>query len=464
MQLKTVILLVLLASLAGCATLAPNYERPEAPMPATWNGVPAGPAATPAVELPWREFFVDPQLQQVIELALEHNRDLRIAALNVARTQAQYRISRADLLPQLDGTAAGSARRVPADLSSTGSAEIQHQYNVGLGIAAYELDLFGRVRSLNQQALEQYLASTEAQRSVQLSQVAQVAAGWLTLAADREQLQLARETLANQQAAYKLVETRFNAGVASGLDLQQAKTSVAAARVVGARFASLVAQDENLLQLLVGASLPPELLPSALPTGFAAVSVLTPGLPSEVLLQRPDILAAEHQLRGANANIGAARAAFFPRITLVSSVGTGSDQLTGLFQEGSLAWNFAPGISLPLFNAGRNRASLEVAKVDRELAVTRYEQAIQSAFREVADGLARQATIDDQLAGQQALTDASAERFRLSSARYRQGVDSYLNVLDAQRSLFGARQQLIDTELVKLANLVTLYKVLGGGS
>jgi len=463
MRLTTIFLLLLLASLAGCSTLAPEYRRPAAPVPAAWNQDPAGQFAAPVAELPWREFFVDPQLRQLIQLTLENSRDLRIAALNVERTQAQYRISRAAVLPQVDGTAAGSARRVPAALTSSGAAETQRQYSVGLGVSAFEIDLFGRVRSLKQQALEQYLASSEAQRSVQLSLVAQVAAGWLTLAADREQLRLAQETLANQQQAYRLVEARFNNGVASALDLQQAKTSVATAQVASARYSTLVAQDENLLQLLIGEPLPAELRPATLPTDLAAVTSLAPGLASEVLLQRPDILSAEHVLRGANANIGAARAAFFPRITLVSSFGTGSDQLSGLFQEGSLAWNFAPAMTLPLFDAGRNRANLDVAKVDRELAVARYERTIQTAFREVADGLARQATIDEQLVAQQALSDASAESYRLSSVRYRQGVDSYLNVLDAQRSLYGARQQLIDTQLVRFTNLVTLYKLLGGG-
>jgi outer membrane protein, multidrug efflux system len=464
MQLKRALLLCLVTVLAGCATLAPEYQRPAAPVPDAWSVIPAVGPASLASELPWREFFVDPQLRQLIQLALENSRDLRLAVLNVQRAQAQYRISRADLFPELDASAAGSARRVPADLTSSGSAEVQRQYNVGLGISSYELDLFGRVRSLKQQALEQFLASDEARRSVQLSLVAEVASNWLRLAADRDQLQLARETLANQQQVYRIIAARQQAGVASELELQQAKTSVAAAQVDSARYQNLIAQDENLLRLLVGASLPSELLPGTLPTALNAIPAISPGLSSEVLLQRPDILAAEHRLQGANANIGAARAAFFPRIALVSSLGTASDQLGGLFQEGSMAWNFAPGVTLPLFTAGANRANLDVARADREIAVTRYEQAIQAAFREVADALARQATIDDQLAALQSLTDASAESYRLSDARYRQGVDSFLTALDSQRTLYGARQQLIDTQLAKLDNLVTLYKVLGGGS
>jgi len=463
-MLRHCFLLMPLLALAGCTTLAPEYVRPEAPVPNAWATVPAELVAEAAAGLPWRDFFVSPQLRQIVALALENNRDQRIALLNIERTRSQYRIRRAELLPQLDASASGSIGRVPADLSTSGEAQTVRQFSVGIGVSAYELDLFGRIRSLSAQALEQYLAGAEAKRAVQISLVSQVAAGWLNLAADREQLKLARETLANQQAAYRLIETRFRSGVASALDLQQAETRVAAARVDIARFTSLVAQDENALQLLVGIPLDTELLPTALPESVAVVTALSPGLPSEVLLQRPDILQAEHELLGANANIGAARAAFFPRIALVSSIGTGSDQLDGLFHSGSLAWNFAPGITLPLFNAGSNRANLEVAKLDREVAVARYEQAIQAAFREVADALARQATIDAQLAAQLSLSDASAESYRLSDARYQQGVDSYLNVLDAQRTLYAARQQLIETRLTRLTNLVTLYKVVGGGS
>lgn len=464
MAQKFISIVVLMTLLSGCAPLAPDYQRPPAPVPATWGHAPdTKPDTFDATEVPWREFITEPQLRQVLELALTNNRDLRSAVLNIERARALYQVRRADLLPQVDASATGSTRRVPADLSTTGSAQTQHQYNIGLGISSYELDLFGRVRNLKEQALEQYLTTTEARRSVQISLVAQVASSWLTLAANREQLQLARETLSNEQHAYQLVEKRFNAGVTTGLDLQQAKTSVAAAQVARANFTNLVAQYENRLRLLVGADLQQDLLPISLPQSLTAVSLLLPGLPSDVLLNRPDILAAEHRLRGANANIGAARANFFPRITLVSSVGTGSDQLSGLFQSGSWAWNFAPAVTLPLFNAGRNKATLEVAEVDRNLAVTSYEQAIQVAFFEVADALSRQATINDQIAAQQALTEASAQSYRLSAARYQKGIDNYLNVLDSQRSLFQARQNLINLRLTRLTNLVTLYKALGGG-
>jgi outer membrane protein, multidrug efflux system len=455
--------------LAGCATMAPKYTQPAAPVPAEWPSGPAYRAETaktqkPVAEIPWREFFVDPQLRKIIDLALKNNRDLRIAALNIERFRALYQIRRADLLPRIDADAGASFQRVPADLSGTGKAVNLDQYSVGLGVSAYELDLFGRVRSLKDQALEQYLATEQAQAGVQISLVAQVAAGYLALAADRERLQLANETLASQQDSFKLTRSRFEAGVSSALDLNQARTSVDTARVDIARFTALVAQDENALNLVVGSKVPSDLLPQTLSENLSAIRDIAPGLPSDVLLSRPDIIQAEGDLKGANANIGAARAAFFPRITLVSSIGFGSDELAGLFKGDSFTWSLAPRISLPIFDGGSNKANLTVAEVDRDIAVARYEQAIQTAFREVADALAQRGTIDDQLAAQQSLTEATSETYRLSRARFEKGVASYLSVLDSQRSLYGAQQNLIGVRLARLANLVTLYKVLGGGS
>ena len=352
---------------------------------------------------------------------------------------------------------------MPADLAGSDDAETIHQYRADLGISAYELDLFGRVRSLSEQALEQYLATEQARRTVQLSLVAEVAANYLTLAADRERLALATETLANYQVSYDLTRSRFEAGVASALDLNQAKAAVEAARVEISRYTTFVAQDENTLNVVVGAPVPAELLPPALSETLTAMKDLPPGLPSDVLLRRPDILQAENQLKGYNANIGAARAAFFPRIILVSTVGTGSAELSGLFEDGSLVWSFAPRVTLPIFDAGRNQANLKVAEVDRDIAVARYEQAIQTAFREVADALARRGTIDEQLAAQQSLADATAESYRLSQARFDKGVDNYLAVLVSQRFFYGAQQSLISARLIRLDNQVTLYKVLGGG-
>src|SRR6185369_15886522 len=459
-----------LCLVAGCATMAPKYTQPAAPVPADWPSGPAYQAETakaapkPVAEIPWRELFVDPQLQKLIDLALKNNRDLRIAALNIERFQELYQIRRADLLPQIDANAGASFQRVPADLSGAGKALTVHQYNVGLGISSYELDLFGRVRSLKDQALEQYLATEQAQASVQISLVDQVAVGYLALAADRERLQLAKETLANQQDSFQLTNSRFDAGVSNALDLNQARTSVDSARVDIARFTTLVAQDENALNLVVGSKVPADLLPQTLSETLSSLKDIAPGLPSDVLLSRPDIVQAEGDLKSANANIGAARAAFFPRITLVSSIGFGSDELAGLFKGDSFAWSFAPRISLPIFDGGSNKANLTVAEVDRDIAVARYEQAIQTAFREVADALAQRGTIDEQLAAHQSLKDATSETYVLSQARYEKGVSSYLSVLDSQRSLYSAQQNLIGVRLARLANLVTLYKVLGGGS
>jgi len=454
--------------LAGC-TMAPKYSRPEAPVPADWpKGAAykevAGTSSAKAVaDIPWQEFFVDGNLRQLIALALENNRDLRVAALNIEKSRAQYQIRRADLVPKLDADASATYQRLAEDFSGTGLPMNIHQYNVGLGVSSYELDLFGRIRSLKGQALEEYFASGQGRRSVQISLVAEVAANYLTLAADRERLKLAKETLVSQQISYQLIRSRYEAGISSALDLNQAQTSVDAARVDIARYTTLTAQDENALNLVIGSQAPDDLLPTVLSETLTALKDLPPGLTSDVLLSRPDILQAEHFLKGANANIGAARAAFFPRITLVSSVGLGSDDLSGLFKSGAFVYKVAPQISLPIFDGGSNRANLKVAEVDRDIAVSQYEKAIQTAFREVADALAQRGTIDDQVAAQQSLTDATAESYRLSLARYEKGVDSYLNVLDSQRSLYGAQQNLISSRLTRLTNLVTLYKVLGGG-
>ncbi|HZV82450.1 MAG TPA: AdeC/AdeK/OprM family multidrug efflux complex outer membrane factor [Geobacteraceae bacterium] len=456
--------------LAGCNTMAPKYTQPTAPVPAEWPVGPAyqaeaaKPAPKPVADIPWREYYVDGQLQKLIELALKNNRDLRVAALNIERSRAQYQIRRAELFPNVDASAVGSFAGVSKDLSRSGQTETINEYTVGLGVSSYELDLFGRVRSLKDQALEQYLATEQAQQSVQISLVSEVAFSYLTLAADRERLKVARETLASQQSSYQLTKRRFDAGVSSALDLNQAQTSVDAARVDIARYNTLLAQDENLLRLVVGSSLPAELLPSSLTENLTVMKDVAPGLPSEVLLRRPDILRAENLLKGANANIGAARAAFFPRITLTSTVGFSSDELARLFTGDTFVWTFAPRITLPIFDAGSNQANLTVTEVDRDIAVAQYEKAIQTAFREVADGLALRGTIDEQLSAQQSLTDATSESHKLSLARYDKGVDSYLQVLDSQRALYAAQQNLIGVRLARLSNQVTLYRVLGGGT
>ena len=463
-------LIAAVAALSGCASMAPDYSRPAAPVPDAWpvgpsyRGGAVAPGDRSAAEIPWQEFFVDQRLQKLIGLALENNRDLRVALLAIERSRAQYQIQGAELYPRVNAAAGGNLQGVPEDFSATGQSLTTHQYSLGVGFSAYELDLFGRVRSLKDQALEQYLATGQAQRSVRISLISQVAASFLSLAADRERLALARETLADQRSSYELSRVRFEAGVSSALDLHQARTVLDGARVEIARYTGLVAQDENALALVIGSPVPAELLPQALSENLTALRSVEPGLPSEVLLRRPDILQAESRLRGANANIGAAQAAFFPRIALTSSVGLGSLELSGLFSGGAGMWSFVPQITLPIFNAGANRANLKVAEADRDIAVALYEKAIQTAFREVADALAQRGTIEDQLAAQQSLADTNAESVRLSQARYEKGVDSYLAVLVSQRALYVAQQGLISVRLSRLSTLATLYKVLGGGA
>lgn len=465
---KTITIAVAIFCLTGCSTMAPTYNRPEAPTPASWPSGPAykddavKPAGQAAADLAWRAFFISEPLQKVIALTLANNRDLRVAALNIEKTRALYQIQRAELLPAVNASGGGTQQRLPASVSPSGEAMIAHQYDVSLGFSSYELDFFGRIRSLKDRALEQYLATEQARRSTQISLVAEVANTYLVLAADRERLKIAQETLTAQQGTYKLIQHRYTVGVASELDLRQAQTRVDAARVDIARFIGQTAQDENALVLLVGAPVPAELLPGGL-DAVAMLKDITAGLPSEVLQRRPDILQAENQLKSANANIGAARAAFYPRISLTTSFGTTSDELSGLFRSGSDSWGFAPRIVLPIFDGGSHRANLGAAETDRDIALARYDKTIQTAFREVADALAQRGTLGDQLEAQQSLESASAASYRLAEARYKSGIDSYLTVLDSQRSLYSAQQGLIATRLARLTNLVTLYKVLGWG-
>ncbi len=462
-------IVVALLALSGCASMAPEYTRPAAPVPPNWPGGAAykeraaKPADKTVADIKWQEFFINEQLQKLIGLALENNRDLRIAALNIEKSQALYRIQRADLFPTVNAAGSAVEARTPGVLSSSGHTITTRQYNVNLWVSDYELDLFGRVRSLKDQALEEFFATEEARRSVQISLVAEVASNYLTLAADKEHLKIAQETLDSQQASHNLIKRRFEAGASSELDLRQAQTSVDSARVDIALFTSLVAQDENALALVIGSPIPADLLPSGLST-ITALKELGAGLPSEVLQRRPDIIQSEHFLKAANANIGAARAAFFPSITLTTSIGLSSDQLDGLFKGDTWTWSFIPRITLPIFDAGRNQANLKVSEVDREIFLAQYEKTIQNAFREVADALAQYGTLGEQMEAQQSLTDATAVSYRLSEARYRSGITSYLNVLDAQRSLYSAKQGLISVRLSRLVNLVTLYKVLGGGA
>jgi multidrug efflux system outer membrane protein len=394
-------------------------------------------------------------------MALHNNRDLRLAALNVERARAFYGIQRAEVLPTLDVIGRGSKERVPADLSETRERMTRERYSVDLGILSWEIDFFGRIRSLTDRALEEYLATEEARRSAEISLLSAVANTYLALAADREILKLSQSTLETQETVYKLIKRRYEIGLASQLDLRRAQTQVDTARGDVARYTKLVAQGENVLNLLVGSSVPNELSPKDL-GGVSPPKEFSPGITSDVLLSRPDILAAEHQLKAVNANIGAARAAFFPRISLTTTLGTASSELSGLFKSGSGAWSFVPQIITPIFDA-RTWLALKAVKVEREIALVQYEKAIQTAFREVADALAEQGTIRDQIAAQESLVQALQETYRLSYLRYTKGIDSYLSVLDAQRSLYAAEQGLIALRLAEIANQVTLYKVLGGG-
>ena len=454
---------------AGCVDLAPVQVRPGAPVAAQWPGAVAGAAGSPAAaDIDWRSFVTDARLRDVIERALRNNRDLRVAVLNIERARAHYRIERSVLLPEI-GVGAGAARqRTPATTSASGSASTGTQYSVALGLAAYELDFFGRVRNLSAAALQSFFAVEENRRSSQISLVAEVATVWLTLAADADRLQLARDTLESQQASYALTRRTRELGGASGLTLAQAQTTVDAARVDAARFASRVAQDRNALELLVGAPLPDALLPGPAPADAdpAPTSLLVDvpaGLPAEVLQRRPDVLAAERLLRAAEADIGAARAALFPRITLTASAGTQSRSLGDLFRNGSGAWSFAPQIDLAVFDAGRRRADVQLTEAQQAIAVANYEKTLQVAFREIADALVERATLGEQLAAQQSLTDATRTAYRLSDALFKNGASSYLGVLDAQRAMYAAMQDSITLRLTEQGNRVALYRALGGG-
>ncbi|MGA2108094.1 MAG: efflux transporter outer membrane subunit [Syntrophorhabdales bacterium] len=465
MRRNALIVILAVGCLAGC-TMIPRYSRPSPPIPAQWPTGPAFDAAYEGQAGPpqgqWRDFYLDDRLQKVIELALNNNRDMRAAALNIERARNLYRIQRAELFPEVDASGGVIREKVPFFLSPTGKAATLGYYDVNLGVSSWEIDFFGRLRSLKESALEQYLATWQALRSARISLMAEVASAYLAYAADRENLKLAQLTLAARQGTVNLVRRRFEAGASSALDLRQAETAMEAAQVDVAGYTRSVALDENALNLLVGTTAPPEFLPEDL-SAVTPPRDFSPGLTSEQLLRRPDILEAENQLKSFNANIGAARAALFPRIALTTSIGTGSLELSGLFGAGSGAWTFAPQITLPIFDAGTRWASLKVAKTDRDISLAQYEKAIQTAFREAADALAQRGTLGNQIAAQESLVEASAATYRLSSARYLKGVDTYLTVLDAQRSLYAAQQGLIALRLARLTNLVTLYKVLGGG-
>jgi len=445
--------------LSGCSTLEPRSTEVAPAIPAQWPGTATAGAVTTApmevADIGWRDFFVDPRLQTVITHALENNRDLRVAVLNVERARAQYRIQRADRVPAVG--VQGQMTR------SGGDAPVTEQFSANLGVVEFELDLFGRVRNLSQAALQQYFAEAANRRSAQLSLVAEVANAWLTLGADSEQLRIAQATLATYEDSLRLTEARRQLGGASALELSQTRTLVETARTDVARFAGQVAQDRNALVLLAGGPIDASLLPQAEVTEVASVRLLPAGMPGDVLLQRPDVMAAEHVLLSANANIGAARAAFFPSISLTGNIGSASSELSGLFDGGTRVWSFIPKLNLPIFQGGKLRANLGMATADRDIALAQYEKAIQVGFREAADALALNESLDAQLSSQQALVAAAEQAQRLSQARYDAGLDSFLTLLDARRTAYTARQSLVSTQLARQSNQVALYKVLGGG-
>jgi len=461
--LATAFIAALLPVIAGGCSLAPKYVQPQPPLPAEWTTGGAGASTPGAMAQDWRQVIADEPMKRLVELALANNRDLRVAALKIEKAQAQYQIQRADLLPKIDATAGANLSRTAAKLSSTGKPVTSHAYSVGLGFSSFELDLFGRIQSLKDEALENFLATEASKKSVELSLVAEVATAYLKLAADREQLALAQEILDTELASFEIVKYRFDYGVANELELSQAQTTVDTARVSVASYSAQVTADENTLSVLVGMPLTTEMLPAKALAEVAPLNPVPAGLPSEVLTRRPDVLAAEHQLKAANADIGAARARYFPSIGITANYGFGSNEINDLFKAASGMWAFSPQLTLPIFHTGAIRAGVKASEAERDIMVATYEKTVQTAFKEVSDALAQGASLAAQVEAQTSLTQATGKSYELSTLRYENGVDSYLTKLDSQRSFASARQGLISTRLSRLTNTLTLYKALGGG-
>jgi len=457
----------LVSLLAGCS-LAPRYEAPPLPVTTTYPSDTqmlqiATTEGRVAADISWHDYFVDPHLQAIIALALDNSRDLKIAVLRVEEARAAYGIQRADQFPTIAANVNGSRARVPGDLNMSGQTQISSQYQVGAGLASWELDLWGRVRNLKNAALETYLATDEARSAITVSLVAQVADGYIALRELDERIALTHQTVASRKESYRIFSRRFEVGAIARMDMVQVETLLHQAQTLEAQLEQARTAQAHALALLVGAPLPPMPENASFNDG-AVLHDLHIGLPSNLLLQRPDIVAAEHQLRAAHANIGAARAVFFPRITLTGAFGTASAELNGLFSAGSLAWNFMPSLTVPIFDAGRNRAGLDLAEVRRDLAVANYEKTVQTAFREVSDALSARHWLVEQVRISQLTLAAQAERERLARLRYDNGSAPYFEVLDAQRDLLAAEQQLVQTRRALLSSRVSLYAALGGGS
>lgn len=460
-------------TLTGCS-LAPGYQRPTPPVSAQWpaasnSGTTS--AQTPATEgqpdiaaIGWREMFRSPKLQRLIEAALTNNRDLRIATLNIEVARNTYRIQRSDLLPSIDASGSYTRQRMSESTSGTGKPETTSTYTAGIGATAYEVDLFGRVRNLSSRAMNQYLATEEGRKAAQTTLVAEVANAYLTYLADVELLQLTENTLRTRQEAQDLIRRSFDLGSRSRLDVAQASMLVEAARANRAQYQRQVEQDKNALTLLVGKEIDPAWLEPEKLAQVQVMETLPAGIPAVVLLERPDILQAEYALKAENANIGVARAAFFPSISLTGSAGYASTSLSDLFLAGSSGvWSFAPKVNLPIFQGGRLRSNLRLAENNRDIALARYEKAIQTAFREVADALVARVTYTEQLQAQRALVKENEQAETITKARYEHGIDSHFALLDAERSLYEAQQNEILVRQRSLANLIDLYKALGGG-
>jgi multidrug efflux system outer membrane protein len=463
--------LIGLSLLAGC-NLAPVYERPEPEIPQSW---PAGDAYLRATEaalprISYRDIFRDPALQAIIERALANNQDLRIALANVAAARGQLRVQRAELLPQIDGSAGATVGERSAAQSTTGGAGNANNggkytsYDLNVGLTAFEIDLFGRVRNLSDAALQDYLATEAAVRAARLTLIAEVANAYLTLATDRSLLAIASETAKTAARSADLTRARLAGGIAPRTDLRQAETVLAQARSDVANLTTIVAQDRNSLELLVGARVSDAELAASIESIDGLLGEVPPGLDSAILLRRPDVVQAEYQLRAANAMIGAARAAFFPRISLTAVAGLSSNALSTLFTSDALAWSVQPSAVLPIFDAGANSGNLETTEAQRDAAVAQYQRTIQTAFREVSDALARRGTIGDQYEAEEQLVAAALDSYTLADARYREGIDPFLGNLVAQLTLYNARRSMVATRLVRARNLVQLYRALGGDS
>ncbi|WP_448683843.1 efflux transporter outer membrane subunit [Pseudomonas nicosulfuronedens] len=453
---------LVLAMIMGGCSMAPTYERPEAPVAQSWSGPAAQPGAA-ASNLDWQTFIVDSELRELVNVALDNNRSLRQTLLDIEQARAQYRIQRADRVPGLSGAANGNRQRLPADLSNSGGSAVSSSYQVGLALPEYELDLFGRVKSLTDAALEQYLSTEEAARSARIALIAEVSQAYLTYDGAQRRLQLTEQTLASREDSLGLISQRRSAGAATALDYQEALGLVEQSRAELESNARQKQQALNALVLLLGTSDAAKRIPQVPQDKPMLIQDIAPGTPSELIERRPDILAAEHVLKARNADIGAARAAFFPRISLTGSFGTSSAEMSGLFDGGSRSWSFVPTLSLPIFDAGRNSANLDLAKVRKDSAVAAYEGTIQTAFREVADALAATDTLRREEAARRALANTTNETLKLAKARYEGGVDSHLRYLDAQRSNFVNESAYIETSTQRQVALVDLFRALGGG-